>query len=273
MSRLFYILVPIISGLLIFTPAAQAEELKISASAAVLMDAATGQIYYEKNAIKRSHPASLTKIMTAILVIETKIGGEEVRVTNEAARVYIGSTLNLNPGDRVTVNELIKGALWASANDSTVALAVHTAGTHDGFIEMMNSKAFLLGLSGTHYINTNGYSKPGHYTTALDLALLARYCLKNPEFAGLVSTKQGEIKLINKHGKEKVIQLNNTNRFLNMYPGANGVKTGTTSQAGNCLLSSATRGGRRLIGVVLKSHNRYADSEKLMDYGFKLSVN
>ncbi|MDA8211882.1 MAG: D-alanyl-D-alanine carboxypeptidase [Clostridia bacterium] len=273
MSRLFYLFMAILSGLLVFTPVAQAEEPEITASAAILMDAATGQIYYEKNAVKQRHPASLTKIMTAIVVIETKIGGEEVKVSSEAAKVYIGSILNLNTGDRVSVNDLVKGALWASANDSTVALAVHTAGTHDGFVDMMNAKAFLLGLSGTHYLNTNGYSKPNHYSTARDLAQLARYCLKNREFAGLVSTKQGEIKLINKQGKEKIIQLSNTNRFLNMYPGANGVKTGTTSQAGNCLLSSATRGGRQLIAVVLKSHNRYGDSQKLMDYGFKLLQN
>lgn len=268
MQRLLLIIV--ISGLL-FTPwssKAIASEPEISASAAIVMDRTTGQVYYEKAVNKKRHPASLTKIMTAILVIETKIGQENVIVSNEAAMIYIGSILNLKTGDRMTVNDLVKGALWASANDSTVALAIHTAGTHDGFVELMNTKAFLLGLGETHFVNTNGYSKANHYSTAKDLAQLARYCLKNDYFAKLVSSKQGEIKLVDKRGKTKVLQLQNTNRFLEMYPGANGVKTGTTSLAGNCLLASATQGDRQLITVVLKSGNRYGDIQKLMDYGF-----
>lgn len=268
MGRLSLLIIAVVFGVLVITPVAQADEPKISASTAILMDAATGKVLFEKDAEKKRHPASLTKIMTAILVLENEISQENVIVTNEAARIYIGSILRLKTGDRIFVGDLVKGALLASANDSTVALAVHTAGSHDVFVEMMNTKAFLLGLKDTHFVNTNGYSKPNHYSSARDLAQLARYCLKNSDFVKLVSSKQGEIKLKDKQGKEKIIQLRNTNRFLEMYPGANGVKTGTTSQAGNCLLSAATRGGRQLIAVVLKSHNRYGDSQKLMDYGF-----
>jgi D-alanyl-D-alanine carboxypeptidase (penicillin-binding protein 5/6) len=269
MPRLLLIIV--ISGLLFFTPwssEAVASEPNISALAAIVIDRTTGQIYYEKAANQQRHPASLTKIMTAILVIETKIGQENVIVSKEAAQIHIGSIVNLKTGDRITVNDLVKGALLASANDSTVALAIHTAGSHDGFVELMNTKAFLLGLAETHFANTNGYSKANHYSTAKDLSQLARYCLQNDYFAKLVSSKLGDLKLVDKRGKTKVLQLQSTNRFLEMYPGANGVKTGTTSLAGNCLLASAKKGDRQLITVVLKSGNRYGDSQKLMNYGF-----
>ncbi len=252
--------------------ASNIEPPQISATSAILIDKDSGKIYFQKNALQARHPASITKIMTAIISLEANIGQEEAQVTPLAAGVYVGSTLNLHVGDRMLVEDVIKAALLASANDSTVVLAEHLAGNHDIFLELMNAKAFILGLDGTNYVNTNGFSKPNHLSTAQDLANLARYCLANPRFAELVATKQAEINLITKKGKAKKLTLRNTNKFLNTYPGANGVKTGTTAKAGNCLLTSVKKDQKQLISVVLKSRNRYTDTKKLMDYGFSNEI-
>lgn len=241
---------------------------KVTAASAILINSQTGKVLFAKNESTRRDPASLTKMMTAVLVLEQNIGSELSVVTARADREYMGASLNLTRGDHIQVADLLKGALIASANDSTVALAEQMTGNHDTFIELMNAKAFLLGLDKTNFENTNGFSKPNHYTTALDLARLAAFCLRNPDFARLVSTKQTEVKLTDRHGKLHVRRFNNTNRLLGSYPGTNGVKTGTTTRAGNCLVASVRRGNNQLISVVLKSRNRYEDTWKLMEFGF-----
>jgi len=239
----------------------------VSAHSALLMDAFTGQVYYDKKGLARSEPASLTKIMTVILALECGRLDEVATVGKRAAAIHIGQQLDLAQGDRITLENLVKGALLHSANDSTVAIAQHIAGSEERFIGLMNTKALVLGALNTKYANTNGYHHPNHYTTAYDLALITRYALNNSTFARLVSTPRDTILWAD--GKKQK-EVNNTNRLIrdNSYEGIIGVKTGSTSKAGNCLIAAARRGDRILIAVVLHSRNRYKDAVKLLDYGF-----
>ncbi|HHW42446.1 D-alanyl-D-alanine carboxypeptidase [Desulfofundulus thermobenzoicus] len=252
---------------LIFPAAAGANPPGVTADAAVLMDARTGQIFYDKRGSQRREPASLTKIMTAIIALEYGRLDDVVTVSRNAASVSMGSVLDLRAGEKITLENLLKAALIISANDSTVAIAEHVGGSEKRFISMMNHKAVVLGALNTRYANTNGYHHPRHYTTARDLALITRYALQNPVFNRLVATREDTIVFCDSKRKEPVA---NTNRLLrhNGYPGIDGVKTGSTPRAGNCLVASATRGDRRLIAVVLHSQNRYRDAAALLDYGF-----
>ena len=250
-------------------PAAHAkvEPLNINARAAILMDAATGQVYYAKDAELKRSPASLTKLMTAILAVENSKPDDLVTVSKRAASVSVGSTIGLNQGDRITMDNLLKAALITSANDSTVAIAEHIGGNHDNFIYQMNRKAVLLDAADTRFINTNGYYEPQHYTTAYDLGLITRYALQKPYINKLVATKEAVIRWVE---PEKEKEVHNTNRLLraNEVEGIDGVKTGSTARAGNCLIASATRGDKRLIAVVLHAGNRYREAAKLLEYGF-----
>lgn len=234
----------------------------VTADAAVLMDARTGQILYGKNAGQRRAPASTTKIMTALLALEGGHLGQVVTVSPNAASVGEAS-LDLRAGEKLTLEELIYGALLRSGNDACVAIAEHIAGTEQNFVLLMNQKAKMIGAEDTSFKNTNGLPAAGHYTTARDLAVITRYALSNHTFQKIVSTRG---KMISGDGDR---YLNNTNRLLWSYAWADGVKTGTTSEAGNCLVASATKDGRQLISVVLHSDNRWSDSIKLLDYGFE----
>jgi len=247
---------------------ARAEEMHVDAHAAILMDAETGQVYFAYNADRRNLPASLTKLMTAIIAVENSKPGEVAVVSKKAANVSMGSTIHLDEGDRITMGNLLKAALITSANDSTVAIAEHVAGSEEAFIYQMNRKAFTIGALGTRYANTNGYYDPGHYTTAYDLGLIARYALEKPRINSLVRVKGTTVKWINPPEREK--EITNTNRLLrnDQMPGADGVKTGSTPRAGNCLIASATRGDRRLIAVVLHAKDRYEETVKMLEYGF-----
>jgi len=256
------------------------EPPKITASAACLMDVTSGQIYFEKQGDKRKEPASLTKIMTAILAIEKGNLRDVVTVSKNAAIVSMGQDIGLNTGDKLCLEDLLKAALLYSANDSTVAIGEHIGGSHDNFIKMMNDKAKALGMKNTRYANTNGYHNPNHYTTANDLAILTCYALKNPTFAKFVRTKEATIKWLpsekelnskqvgSNPPRQRVIR--NTNALLESnFEGINGVKTGTTPRAGNCLIASAARGGRQLVAVILNSDNRWNDATNLLEYGFR----
>ncbi len=257
LAALFFFLLPAVAA---------AEPPQVTADAAVLMDATTGRVFYAKNLHKQRSPASLTKIMTALLALEYGNLDDVVTVSSRAASVFEGSVIDLHPGDKITLRNLVKAALIMSANDSTVAIAEHIGGSEQRFIQMMNAKAALLGAFHTRYANTNGYTHPNHYSTAYDLALITRYALKNPQFRKFVSTRDDVVEWYGQPRKETV---HNTNRLLHGgYPGVDGVKTGSTASAGNCLIASARRGGRRLITVVLHSQNRYLDTIKLLDYGF-----
>lgn len=250
---------------------AVAAEPYISAYSAILMEADTGQVLFEKEMHKRREPASLTKIMTAILALEYGRLEEVVTVDREPARISVGQELHLAQGDRITLENLVKAALLYSANDSTVAIAQHVAGSEERFIELMNAKALVLGALNTRFANTNGYHHPNHYTTAYDLARITRYALTNAKFAEIVSMPRATIYWAD--GKKEK-QVANTNGLVRerSYEGICGVKTGTTMRAGNCLVAAARKGGRTLIAVVLHSRNRYGDAVKLLDYGFNNTV-
>ncbi|SCM82153.1 D-alanyl-D-alanine carboxypeptidase DacB [uncultured Sporomusa sp.] len=239
----------------------------LSAQAAVLMDAKTGQVLYDRNMNKKLAPASTTKIMTAIIAIESGRLDETTRVSIHAASTP-GSSLNLYPGQSITLRELLTGLLLRSGNDAAVAIAEHLAGSVDAFVVIMNQKAGSIGALHTHFRNPHGLSAPNHVSTAFDLAWITRYALNNPTFAEIVGTKETNIEWLDRKGKSHDRNLRNTNKLLWMLEDADGVKTGTTNAAGPCLVSSATRNNQKLIAVVLHDHSRWFDSMMLLKHGF-----
>ncbi|MDI6710617.1 MAG: D-alanyl-D-alanine carboxypeptidase family protein [Thermoanaerobacterales bacterium] len=250
------------------SPAAPPDPPRISADAAVLIDASTGQILYGKNETRRMHPASLTKIMTILVALEVADPNDVVTISRLAGGWNAGSIVGLKPGEKMTLENLMRAAALISANDATIAIGEHTAGNYETFIGWMNLKARLLGARQTRFANTHGWTHPNHYITAYDMALITRWALRNPQFARLVSTRQATITW---EGSERRDEASNTNRLLHSdFPGIDGVKTGTTSAAGHCLVASATRNGRRLIAVVLHSGDRYRDVADLLEYGFAI---
>lgn len=247
--------------------AAAAPPPTVTADAAVLMDATTGEVLYDKNMHQRRPPASTTKILTAIIALESGRLDEEVTVSPQAAATP-GSSMYLFTGQRILLRELVAGLLMKSGNDAAVAIAQHLAGSVDAFAALMNQKAAALGALDSHFRNPHGLSAPGHYTSAFDLAWLARWALQNADFRAIVASRQMEVDWLDTRGREKTQQLNNTNQLLWSLEGADGVKTGTTSQAGQCLVASATRGDQQLIAVVLHSRARWFDATKLLQFGF-----
>lgn len=243
--------------------------LTVTADAAVLMDVATGDVLYAKNAHKQRPPASTTKIMTAILGLELGRPDEVVTVSPKAAAVG-ESTIHLDPGEKITLYELITGALVRSGNDACVAVAEQIAGSEEQFVKLMNEKALLLGAQNTHFTNTNGLPQKGHYSSAYDLALMARYGLQLPSFASIIKQKETEIHFLK---PDFFMDLRNTNKLLWSYPYADGVKTGTTNAAGKCLVASATKNGRQLVVVLLHAPNRFGDAQKLLEWGFNQTEN
>lgn len=237
--------------------------LNISAESAILMDAATGQVLYAKDPHTRRPIASTTKIITALIALES---GNLERVLNVSRRAAaVGeSSINLRAGEKLTLEQLVYGALIRSGNDACVAIAEGVAGNEHSFVDLMNYKARWMGAVNTSFKNTNGLPARGHFSTAYDLALLTRHAFLNSIFNLMVNTRT---KVIDGPGKDDRF-LSNTNKMLWSYQGADGVKTGTTDAAGKCLVASASRDGRRLISVVLHSDNRYRDSIALLDYGF-----
>lgn len=235
----------------------------ITADAAVLMDAGTGQVLYGKNLHQPRPIASTTKIMTALLALE---GGDlkTVATVSQHAAAVGESSIHLEAGEKLSLEQLLYGALVRSGNDACVAIAEQIAGSEQNFVRLMNEKAFLLGAENTNFCNTNGLPAAEHKSTAYDLAVLARYAINNPVFNKIVCTRG--IVLSGPDARER--HLSNTNQLLWSYEGADGIKTGTTNAAGQCLVASATRGERRLISVVLHSDNRYKDSISLLNYGF-----
>ena len=230
----------------------------ISAEKAIVLDAATGRVLFEKNADKQSLIASTTKIMTALLVCERCNVLDRMRIPKEAVGIE-GSSMYLREGEILTLQELLYGLMLSSGNDAAVALAIYCGGTVEGFAELMNDKAHTLGLKNTHFENPNGLDSPDHYASARDLAVLAAYAMENPIFYKTVSAKT--VTVGNRH-------LRNHNKLLWQVEGADGVKTGYTRAAGRILVSSATRNERRLICVTLNDPNDWADHCALLEEGF-----
>lgn len=236
----------------------------VTAHSAILLDAETGDIFYQRDAYQKRPPASTTKILTAILAIETA-GFNETAVVSEKAGMVGESSLYLSKGNMLKLGELIEGALLKSGNDACVAIAEQTAGSEEEFVNLMNQKALALGAQQSHFTNTNGLPDKDHYSTAYDLALIARYAMQNPIFAQIVNEKFSNIDYI-QPSKSQVVK--NTNKLLWNYPLADGIKTGTTTAAGKCLIASASKAGRRLICVVLDAPDRFGDAQRLLQWGF-----
>jgi len=243
---------------------AKTEPSIVKAESAILVDAVTGQILFEKNARQRRPMASATKIMTAMLIIEN-CGMNDIVVAGKKACETNNSSLHLKPGERLTVRNLLYGILIRSANDACVAGAERVAGTSGRFIKMMNDKAKAMGALDTHFVNPHGLYQANHYSTAYDLALIARGAIRYPVFNEIVKTQ----KYVLERSKNKNdLVLFNQSKFLKNYAGADGIKSGYTKQSGRCYVGSATRDGWRLISVVLKSPNVSQETAALMDYGF-----
>ena len=230
----------------------------VSAKRAYVLDAVSGRVIYEKNPDERSLIASTTKIMTALIVCEQCNVLDRMRIPKEAVGIE-GSSMYLQEGEVLTLQELLYGLMLQSGNDAAVALAIYCGGTVEGFAELMNDKARNLGLKNTHFENPNGLDSPGHYSTARDLAVLSAYAMENPIFRKTVSTKS--LMLGQRY-------LTNHNKLLWRVDGAEGVKTGYTKAAGRILVSSAARNDRRLIAVTIDAPDDWNDHAALLEEGF-----
>ena len=223
-----------------------------------MLDTVSGRVLYEKNSQERSLIASTTKIMTALIVCEQCNVLDRMRIPKEAVGIE-GSSMYLQEGEVLTLQELLYGLMLSSGNDAAVALAIYCGGTVEGFAELMNDKARNLGLRNTHFENPNGLDSPGHYSTARDLAVLAAYAMENPIFRKTVSAKSLMM------GQR---YLTNHNKLLWRIEGADGVKTGYTKAAGRILVSSALRNDRRLVAVTIDDPNDWDDHAALLEEGF-----
>ncbi|KRT77290.1 MAG: serine-type D-Ala-D-Ala carboxypeptidase [Armatimonadetes bacterium CSP1-3] len=236
----------------------------IFAASAILMDARTGAVLYAQAADARRPPASTTKILTAIIVLEYLRPDTMVPISKRAAEQRSGSAIGLEVGERWRADDLLNALILASANDAAVALAEAVAGSVERFADLMNQKARAIGARDSTFVVPHGLYYPQHLTTARDLALITRYALRHPAFAALV--RQQTFTWM-RHGLPPRVVVNR-NRLLWRLPGADGVKTGWIPESGQCLVASATRGGWQLIAVALDSPDVFADATRLLEYGF-----
>lgn len=237
---------------------------EVTAKSAIVIEAKTGKIIYEKDAKSRRYPASTTKMMTLIVALE-KGNLEDIVTASRAAANTEGSSIDLTYGEALRLEDLLYGMMLVSGNDATVAVAEHIAGTVPAFARLMTQKAHEIGADHTNFTNSSGLPDECHYSTAYDLAKIAAYGYQNEMFEKIIATKEKNIPWAAKvSGRE----LSNENRMLWIYEGGNGVKTGYTDAAGRCLVAGARRDGVQLIAVVLDSTYMWNDSIALLDYGF-----
>ncbi len=244
------------------------KDLQISAKSAILMEPHTGEILYDKNSSEKSAPASITKIMSLLLVMEAierkELSLNEVVTASEYACSMGGSQIWLEEGETMTVDELLKATAIASANDATVALGEKISGSEECFVALMNKRAKELSMNSTTFKNCTGLDTDGHITTAYDVAIMSaelikHSLIKNYSTVWMDSLRNGESELVN------------TNKLVRFYEGATGLKTGTTSKAGSCLSATAKRNNTELVAVVMgasTSKDRFSDAKKLLDFGF-----
>ena len=248
--------------------AAIGTKLEINAKSAILMEVNSGKILYEQNADEQLPPASITKIMSLLLIMESinmgKISVEDVVTASEHACSMGGSQIWLEPGETMTVDDLLKATVIASANDATVALGEYIAGSEEGFVAMMNARAQELGMINTNFANATGLDAEGHMSSAHDVAIMSaeliKYDLiKNYSTVWMDTLRDGESELVN------------TNKLVRFYEGTTGLKTGTTSGAGYCLSATTERNGLELVAVIMSgdtSNDRFNGAKKMLDYGF-----
>ena len=237
---------------------------ELSAQSAILLEGKCGYVIQEKAAHQRMPMASTTKIMTALVALDTADPTQIITVSPEAVGVE-GSSIYLQAGEELTLEELLYALLLESANDAAVAIAIGIAGSVEAFAEQMNQKAAELGLKDTHFVNPHGLDHAEHYTTAYELALLTRYALQNQAFRTIVSTRKTTIPHASTNSARLLV---NHNKMLRMYEDCIGVKTGFTKKSGRCLVSAAERDGVLLIAVTLNAPNDWSDHAALFDYGF-----
>ena len=263
-----------LGGINVFAESEGAPNLGIDARAAILIEADSGEVLYEMMPDEQVPIASVTKIMTMLLIMEAVDNGtltlDDIVTVSENAMSYGGSTMFLEAGEKLSVNDMLKGIAVASANDGCVAMAEHLAGSESAFVDMMNKKAQELGMKNTHFVNTNGLDADNHYSSARDVAIMSRELLKHKTIFNYTSIWTDTLR----GGK---FQLANTNKLIHYYDGANGLKTGSTSKALCCLSASAKRDDMQLIAVILgapTSAKRFDGARAMLDYGFaNYSVN
>ena len=252
---------------------ANAAELNVAGKSALLMDIATGTVLYEQNAHERLAPASVTKVMTMLLIMEAidsgRIGWDDTVTASEAAAAKGGSQIYLKVGETMSVSDMVKSIAVSSANDCACAMAEHIAGSESAFVELMNQRAAELGMQDTHFVNCTGLDDgedaKNHLTSAYDIAIMSRELMKNhPDITRFTTIWMDTV-------RNGAFGLSNTNKLVRFYPGATGLKTGFTSGAGYCLSATAERDGMGLIAVVMgcdTSQNRFAACKQLLDHGF-----
>ena len=248
--------------------AAIGQTLDIKAKSVVLMEPNTGKVLYESNSDEKLPPASITKIMSLLLVMEAIDRGditlETVVTASEHACSMGGSQIWLEPGETMTVNDLLKAAVIASANDACVALGETVAGSEEGFVALMNERANELGMTNTRFVNCTGLDAEGHLTTAYDVAVMSSALIKHDLIKDYSTVWMDTLR----DGKSELV---NTNKLVRFYEGTTGLKTGTTSTAKYCLSATAERNGLELVAVVMagdSSNDRFGGAKKLLDYGF-----
>ncbi|GGI12100.1 D-alanyl-D-alanine carboxypeptidase family protein [Gottfriedia solisilvae] len=246
-------------------------ELAKNALSSVIIEQDTGEVLYEKDARKKLPPASMTKIMTMLIIMEEIDKGnlklDDKVMTSEYAASMGGSQIFLEPGEEMTVNEMLKGIAIASGNDASVAMAEKIAGTEEAFVNLMNNKAKSLGLKDTHFKNPTGLPAADHYSSAYDMAIMGRELLKHP----LITKYTGTYEDYLRQNTEKQFWLVNTNKLVRFYPGADGLKTGFTAEARYCLTATAKKNNMRVVSVIMgapTSKERNAQMSKLLDYAF-----
>lgn len=261
-------------GIILLLPkVVYAEDLKLAenAKSAIMLEVTTGEILYEKNIHEKYAPASMTKMMSLLLVMEyIEQGGmnfeDQITISENASKMG-GSQIFLKNGEKMSVNDLLKGVTIASANDAVTALAERVAGTTEAFVGMMNDKAKKLGLKDTNFKNVHGLDEANHYSSAYDMAMIAKELVRHEKILTFSSIYEDYLR---ENTPEKV-WLVNTNKLVRFYKGADGLKTGYTEEAGYCLTATAKKNGMRLITVVMgeeESSKRNAETTKMLDYGF-----
>ncbi len=273
MKRLVLVLTALALLLGMVPVGAKAAPLEVAGKSALLMDVATGKVLYENNAHEALAPASVTKVMTMLLIMEAidsgRIGWDDMVTTSEAAAAKGGSQVFLKVGERMKVSDMVKSIAVSSANDCACAMAEHIAGSESAFVDQMNTRAKELGMNDTHFVNCTGLDDSpeaqSHKTSAYDIALMSRELMKNhPDIKKYTTIWMDTV-------RDGAFGLSNTNKLVRFYQGATGLKTGFTSGAGYCLSASAERDGMELIAVVMgceTSKERFAACKSMLDYGF-----
>ena len=268
-KRIAACLLAAVTAIVSFSGRVQAlSDSELPAPSAVLMEASTGKVLYEKNAHEQRPCASITKVMTLLLVMEGLDSGqiylEDMVTASEHAASMGGSDIWLEPGETMSVDDLLKATVIVSANDAAVALAEHLCGSEEAFVQRMNERAAELGMTKTVFKNCNGLDEDGHVTTAYDIALMSRALIAHEKIFDYTQVWMDELR----GGKTQLV---NTNKLLKTYSGITGLKTGTTGKAGSCMTATAERDGMSLIAVVLgcdTTDNRFSAASTLLDYGF-----